>query len=80
MEMNNLSGSGWGFSSSQPCEVVSHAAELTWEWGGGRTSGSGHNGSDSLSMVGFILNLRIMRYTDFPPQFRHTANPKAKDP
>ena len=79
METNNWSGSGWGFSS-QPCEVVSRAAELIWEWGGGRTSGSGHNSSDSLSIVGFILNLCIMRYADFPPQFRHTANPEAKDP
>ena len=56
------------------------SVKLTWKWGGGRTSDSGHNGSDSLSTsVGFILNLRIMRYADFPPQSRHTSNIEAKN-
>ena len=54
--------------------------KLTWEWGGGRTSSSGNNGSDSLSTtIGFILSLRITRYADFPPKSRPTANPEAKD-
>ena len=56
------------------------SVKLIWKWGGGRTCGSGHNGSDSFSTpVGFILNLRVMRYADFPPQSRHAANPEPKN-
>ena len=56
------------------------SVKLTWKWGGGRTCGSGHNGSDSFSTsAGFILNLCIMRYADFPPQSHHAANPEPKN-